>query len=171
MLVRCVGAGHVRGRWPWSGGILRRQLVPTPGVGDAHTAEGLVMSVNVHEPASNDHYDPLLRAAERVLALTWGHEVRLGQGIRLTAPGRRNLLLRCPVLSGRGPASLIVKQVHSEATSLHQADAWDVQRFCSDWAGAQFLSTLQDHAPHSPRFYGATGRRASSSWKSWARTR
>jgi hypothetical protein len=112
------------------------------------------MSVHVHEPASNDHSDPLLRAAERVLAQTWGHAVRLGPGTRLTAPGRRNLILRCPVLSGRGPASLIVKQVHSDATSLHQADAWDVQRFVSDWAGAQFLSTLQDHAPHSPCFYG-----------------
>ncbi len=112
------------------------------------------MSVNVHEPASNDHDDPLLRAAERVLAQTWGDEVRLGQGTRLTAPGRRNLLLRCPVLSGRGPASLIVKQVTSETASLHQADPWDVQRFCSDWAGAQFLSAVQDHAPHSPRFYG-----------------
>ena len=112
------------------------------------------MSVYVHGPASNDPDDPLLRAAERVLAQTWGYEVRLGQGTRLTAPSRRNLLLRCPVLSGRGPASLIVKQVTSEAASLHQADPWDVQRFCRDWAGAQFLSAAQDHAPHSPRFYG-----------------
>jgi len=105
-------------------------------------------------PASNDPYDPLLRAAERALAQTWGHAVRLGPGTRLTAPGRRNLILRCPVLAGRGPTSLIVKQVHSEAASLHQADAWDVQRFVCDWAGAQFLSTVQDQAPHSPRFYG-----------------
>lgn len=79
--------------------------------------------------------------------------MRLGQGIRLTAPGRRNLILRCPVLSGRGPVSLILKQVTSAAASLHQADAWDVQRLCSDWVGAQFLSTMQDQAPHSPRFY------------------
>ena len=76
MLVRCVGAGHVLGRWPWSGGILGRQLAPPPGVGDALTAEGIVMRVNVHAPASNDHSDPLLRAAERVLAQTWGDEVR-----------------------------------------------------------------------------------------------
>ena len=110
--------------------------------------------MNVHEPASNDHYGPLLMAAERVLAQTWGHEVCLGQGTRLTEPGRRNMILRCSVLSGRGPASLIVKKVNSDAASLHQADAWDVQRFVSDWAGAQFLSTLQEHAPHSPRFYG-----------------
>ena len=142
------------GRWLWSGGIPRLPLAHPPGVGDAHTAEGLVMSVHVHEPVSNDHSDPLLRAAERVLAQTWGHAVRLGPGTRLSEPGRRNLILRCPVLAGRGPASLIVKQVHSEAASLHQADAWDVQRFCSDWAGAQFLSTLQGRAPHSPRFYG-----------------
>jgi hypothetical protein len=85
---------------------------------------------------------------------TWGYEVRLGQGTRLTAPRRRNLLLRCPVLSGGGPASLIVKQVTTAAASLHQADPWDAQRFCRDWAGAQFLSPVQDHAPHSPRFYG-----------------
>jgi hypothetical protein len=154
MLVRCVGAGHVLGRWPWSDGVPRLPLAHTPGMGDAHTAEGNVTSVNVHEPASNDHYDPLLRAAERVLTQTWGHAVRLGQGTCLTAPGRRNLILRCPVLSGRGPASLIVKKVHSEAASLHQADAWDVGRFVSDWAGAQFLSTVQAQASYSPRFYG-----------------
>jgi hypothetical protein len=65
---------------------------------DAHVAEGIVTSVNVPEMASNDPYGPLLRAAERVLAQTWGHEVRLGQGTRLTAPGRRNLILRCPVV-------------------------------------------------------------------------
>jgi hypothetical protein len=117
-------------------------------------AEGIVTRMNVPEPASNDHYDPLLRAAERVLAHTWGHEVRLGQGIRLTAPGRRNLLLRCPVLSGGGPASLIVKQVTTAAASFQQADLGDVQRFCRDWAGAQFVSTVQHQAPHSPRFYG-----------------
>ncbi len=64
MLVRCVGAGHVLGRWPWSGGSLGRQLASIPGVGDAHTAEDIVMSVNVHEPASNDHYDPLLTAGQ-----------------------------------------------------------------------------------------------------------
>src|SRR2546426_7058619 len=128
MLVRYVGAGHVLGRWLWSGGIPGLPLAHTPGVGDAHTAEGLVMSVHVHEPVSNDHSDPLLRAAERVLAQTWGHAVRLGPGTRLSEPGRRNLILRCPVLAGRGPASLIVKQAHSEAASLHQADAWDVQR-------------------------------------------
>jgi hypothetical protein len=81
-------------------------------------------------------------AAERVLAQTWGHEVRLGQGTRLTEPGRRNMILRCQVLSGRGPASLIVKQVHSDAASLNQADVWDVQRFFSDWAGAQFLGSV-----------------------------
>jgi len=149
-----VGADHVLGRWLWSGGIPGLQLAHTPSLGDAHTAEGIGTSVKVHEPVSSDPYDPLLRAAERVLAQTWGYEVRLGQGSRLTAPGRRNLILRCPVLSGRGPASLIVKQVTSEAASLHQADPWDVQRFCSDWAGAQFLSSVQDQAPHSPRFYG-----------------
>ena len=65
---------------------LKRAHIPC--VGYAHTAEGIVTSVNVHETASNDPYGPLLMAAERVLAQTWGHEVRLGQGTRLTAPGR-----------------------------------------------------------------------------------
>ena len=110
--------------------------------------------MDIHEPAANEDYGSLLRAAEQVLAQTWGHAVRLGQGTRLTVPGRRNLILRCPVLAGRGPASLIVKQVISPATSLPQADAWDVQRFFRDWAGAHFLSTLQDSVPHSPRCYG-----------------
>ncbi len=88
MLVRCLGAGRVLVRWPWSGGVPRLQLAHTPCMGDEHTAEGIVTSVNVHETASNDPYGPLLMAAERVLAQTWGHEVRLGQGTRLTAPGR-----------------------------------------------------------------------------------
>jgi hypothetical protein len=121
---------------------------------EAYTVEGSVMSMYIHEPATNEDYGFLLRAAEQVLAQTWGHAVRLGQGTRLTVPGRRNLILRCPVLAGRGPASLIVKQVTSAAASLHQADAWDVQRFFRDWAGAHFLGTLQDSAPHSPRCYG-----------------
>ena len=76
------------GRWPWSGGVPGLPLAPTPGVDGIHTVEGIVTSVNVHETASNDPYGPLLMAAERVLAQTWGHEVRLGQGTRLTAPGR-----------------------------------------------------------------------------------
>jgi hypothetical protein len=110
--------------------------------------------MHVPEPASNDDYHLLLRAAEQVLAPTWGPEVRLGQATRLTAPGRRNLVLRCQVPAGGGPASLIVKQVTREAAALPQADAGEVQRLCSDWAGAQFLSTIQPHTPHSPRFYG-----------------
>src|SRR5215471_1224831 len=153
MLVRCVGADHVLGRWLWSGGIPELQLAHTPSMGDAHSRRHR-NGVKVHEPVSSDPYDPLLRAAERVLTQTWGHEVRLGQGSRLTAPGRRNLLLRCPVLSGGGPASLIVKQVTTVAASFFQADLWDVQRFCRDWAGAQFVSTVQPQAPPSPRFYG-----------------
>lgn len=40
----------------------------TPQAWVTHTTEAIVTSVNVHEPTSNDHYDPLLRAAERVLA-------------------------------------------------------------------------------------------------------
>jgi hypothetical protein len=60
----------------------RLTLAPTPCMGYAHTAEGIVTSVNIPEMASNDPYDPLLRAAEQVLAQTWGHEVRLGQGTR-----------------------------------------------------------------------------------------
>src|SRR5713101_3753955 len=110
--------------------------------------------MNVHETASHDPYAPLRTAAERVLAQTWGHEVRLGQVTCLTEPGRRNMILRCPVLSGRGPSHLIMKKVDSDASPLDQPDAWDAQRFFSDWAGAQFLSALQGHSPHGPRFYG-----------------
>jgi hypothetical protein len=42
-----------------------------------HTQQkGLVMSVPVHAPPSHEDYGPLLRAAERVLAPTWGPAVR-----------------------------------------------------------------------------------------------
>jgi len=51
MLVRCVGAGHVLGRWPWSGGVPPLLLAHTPGAGDTHTAEGIITSVHVHEPS------------------------------------------------------------------------------------------------------------------------
>lgn len=110
--------------------------------------------MHVDETTSHASYASLLVAAERVLAQTLGHEVRLGQVTRLTGPGRRNMILRCHVLSGSGPASLIIKKVDDGPAHPDQSDAWDARRFCSDWVGAQFLSTLQGHSPHGPHFYG-----------------
>lgn len=110
--------------------------------------------MHADEPVSHDTYAPLLTAAAGVLAQTLGHAVQLSQVTRLTQPGRRNVLLRCQVLSGSGPLSLIIKKVESQVEHPDQSDMWDVQRFWSDWAGAQFLSTLPGHSPHGPRFYG-----------------
>jgi hypothetical protein len=112
------------------------------------------MDLNQTQP--QEAFTPLLAAAERILSSTLGGPVHLDSVERLTKEGRRNLLLRCGSSgpSGNFPASFILKKVEMSGDSSAEANAWDTRRFFSDWAGAQFLSTVRPEAGHSPRFYG-----------------
>ncbi|HEY9620266.1 MAG TPA: phosphotransferase [Crinalium sp.] len=100
--------------------------------------------------------DPrIVAAAERVLSTSVGHPTHLTQVEFISERGRRNLLLRCHCASDTGlPPSLIIKQVKANSYNPDNPNSWDTFRFFRDWIGAQFLSTIFDQYPHSPRFYG-----------------
>lgn len=100
--------------------------------------------------------DPLIvAAAERVLSTAVGHATQLTQVEFISERGRRNLLLRCHCSSDPGlPPSLIIKKVNANSYNPNNSNSWDTLRFFRDWIGAQFLSTISDQYPHSPRFYG-----------------
>lgn len=95
----------------------------------------------------------IVAAAERVLSGTFGRKVELGDVARLSDDDRRNLLLRCRDLSGKSPASVIIKKVVAGAYDPADTSSWDTQRFTSDRAGAEFLSEVLP-ASLTPRFYG-----------------
>jgi hypothetical protein len=97
--------------------------------------------------------EPIVAAAERVLAGTLGHDIRLGDVTRLSDDGRRNLLLRCHDVSKRESGSFVVKKVVADHYNPEDATSWDTTRFFSDWSGAEFLSgTLS--VPRTARFFG-----------------
>lgn len=100
--------------------------------------------------------DPLIvAAAERVLSTAVGHQTQLTQVEFISERGRRNLLLRCHCSSDTGlPPSLIIKKVNANSYDPNNSNSWATLRFFRDWIGAQFLSTISDQYPHSPRFYG-----------------
>jgi hypothetical protein len=100
--------------------------------------------------------DPLIvKATERVLSTAVGHPIQLTQVEFISERGRRNLLLRCYCPSDTGlPPSLIIKKVEAKSYNPDNPNSWDTLRFLRDWIGAQFLSTISNQYPHSPRFYG-----------------
>lgn len=100
--------------------------------------------------------DPVIVAAvEQVLSTAVGDPTQLTQVEFISERGRRNLLLRCHCPSDTGlPSSLIIKKVKANSYNPNNPNSWDTLRFFRDWIGAQFLSTMADQYPHSPRFYG-----------------
>ena len=106
-----------------------------------------------HEGDDRDRLAPILAAAEQVLSKTLGGQVRLGEVEPLTEKGRRNIVLRCRNLSGGPPAGFIVKKIVAGNYDPRDMASWDVRRFFSDWAGAEFLSTNRSTSLLSPRFY------------------
>jgi hypothetical protein len=104
--------------------------------------------------------DPLIvAAAERVLSTAVSNPIQLTRVEFISERGRRNLLLRCHCSSDTGlPSSLIIKKVKANSYNPNNSNSWDTLRFFRDWIGAQFLSTISDQYPHSPRFYGGDRR-------------
>ncbi|HEY9643441.1 MAG TPA: phosphotransferase [Coleofasciculaceae cyanobacterium] len=104
--------------------------------------------------------DPLIVAgAEQILSTAVGHPIQLTQVEFISERGRRNLLLRCHCSSDSGlPPSLMIKKVEAKSYNPNNPNSWDTLRFFRDWIGAQFLSTISEQYPHSPRFYGGDRR-------------
>lgn len=94
-------------------------------------------------------------AAEQILSNMTGYQIKFNRIERLSAGGRRNLLLRCytPSTSGLDP-SVIIKKVEAKSYNPEDTTSSDTIRFFNDWIGSQFLSTLPSSFKHSPRFYG-----------------
>jgi hypothetical protein len=107
------------------------------------------------EANDQETFLPILTAAEQLLSKRFSCPIRLGSVERLSEEDRRNLLLRCTIVEATGhiPSSIIIKKVETENYDPSDTESWDIKRFFSDWAGAEFLSTVSREARHSPRFY------------------
>ncbi len=94
--------------------------------------------------------DDLVAAAGGLLAERFGETVRIRDIRQLTEPGRRNQVWRCFIEeeSNHLPDSLILKQV-----VIGQDESGDWDRFFRDWAGAQFLSSMEG-VRIGPEFHG-----------------
>lgn len=101
-------------------------------------------------------YAELLAGAERVLADRWGAAVRLGDVRRLSEPRRRNLLLRCGVLDGplRAPSSVILKRARRRRYDPDDPNSRPAMGLFRDWAGLEFLSSLDPKLKACPKFHG-----------------
>jgi thiamine kinase-like enzyme len=98
--------------------------------------------------------DCIIVAAEKLLSDVLGSKVHLGDIVYLTEKGNRNLLLRCRNLSGGTHSSFVIKRIGLDGYDPEDTNSLDVQRFLSDWAGAQFLSLIPGAPQHGPCFYG-----------------
>jgi len=98
---------------------------------------------------------PLSIAAAQILSRSLEHKIYINKIIRLTEPGRRNLLLRCFIDPIKDlPASFIIKKVEAENYNPDDADSRDTKRLFNDWVGSKFLNTISSKHMHSPHFYG-----------------
>jgi hypothetical protein len=100
-------------------------------------------------------FNPITKAAERILSNLFGSEIHFTDVQRLSEPERRNLILRCITVPTRNfPSSFIVKKVEAKPYHPEDSNSWATQRFFSDWIGSQFLSSLGGGANHGPHCYG-----------------
>jgi thiamine kinase-like enzyme len=112
------------------------------------------MKMTPQESDDHEALDHIIAAAEKLLSSALGGKVHLGDITNLTKEGGRNQLLRCRNLSGGEPSSFIIKRIGPGSYNPEDTASLDVQRFFSDWAGAQFLSLIPGAPRHGPGFYG-----------------
>ncbi len=95
------------------------------------------------------------QTAERVLAGIWGEAVHFGDAVPLTAPERKNLVLRCHLIEAPSgaPATVVVKQAGMRGYDADDptSPAW---LLFNEWAGEQFVSRLSGDPFVGPRVYG-----------------
>ena len=105
-------------------------------------------------PPGDTRDEVALRAAERVLAAAFGGRARLELLAPLVADTWRNRVLRCR-LRGAGsgaPGTVVVKQPRSGYDP--ERGGWPTVGLLNEWAGLQFLGSLDVAPPLAPRFYG-----------------
>lgn len=95
----------------------------------------------------------LVKQAANLLTETFHTPIHIQSIVRLSEPGRRNLVLRLMLKDAHGkiPASIILKQSLPRKDGGNQ-EAFD--RFAMDWAGLEFANTLKSSVPTVPLFYG-----------------
>jgi hypothetical protein len=104
---------------------------------------------NTDQTPTPEIFDPITKAAERLLSDLYGFAISFTEVQRLSESSGRNLILRCSSAPTHNvPSRFIIKKVKGDSSS------WDSQRFFNDWVGSQFLSSLGGGAKHSPHFYG-----------------
>ncbi len=104
----------------------------------------------------NEKYAELIERAEVVLGQQWAAPVQLGEVERISEERRRNLLLRCRVLEGPtdAPASVILKRARQRRYDPDDPKSRPAVGLFRDWAGLQFLATVDDGRLACPKFYG-----------------
>jgi hypothetical protein len=98
---------------------------------------------------------PVARAAERVLTREWAASVRLGHIVPLTAPERKNVVLRCHLVEAPSgtPATVIVKRAGRRGYDPDDpgSPAW---LLFNEWAGSTFACRLPGDGRGGPQVYG-----------------
>jgi hypothetical protein len=115
----------------------------------------ILMMDNTDQTQEKEKFNTIIRAAERILFDLSGSAITFIDVQQLSEPDRRNLILRCTSsATPHFPSRFIIKKVQADVYDPEDASSWDTQRFFSDWAGSQFLSSLGGGANHGPHFYG-----------------
>lgn len=91
----------------------------------------------------------VVQQAAALLSETFQTPIHIQSVARLSEPDRRNLVLRLMIKDARGniPASIILKQSLPRKDGGNQ-EAFD--RFSRDWAGLEFVNTLNSNVPIAP---------------------
>ena len=91
----------------------------------------------------------IIRAAELALSNKIGSRITLGAATLLTEADRRNSVIRCRDETETIKTGLIIKKTVFTRETDDQNER-DLQRFTNDWAGAEFLSSLDSDPPLVP---------------------
>jgi hypothetical protein len=96
----------------------------------------------------------MLQKITYILQDYFADEVQIDRFDFLSEPNRRNKVVRLFLHSTSSsiPRSLILKQSLAEESDFDDEEAY--ARYARDWAGLEFVSTVQKNAHHVPRFYG-----------------
>ncbi|MCX5922130.1 MAG: hypothetical protein NTX86_02280 [Candidatus Dependentiae bacterium] len=95
----------------------------------------------------------VVKEAAKLLSSSFHKSIQIQSIVRLSEPDRRNLVLRLMIKDAHNdiPKSVILKQALPVKNGQDQ-EAFD--RFARDWAGLEFVSTLNTKIAIAPRFYG-----------------
>ncbi len=98
----------------------------------------------------------ILEEAAKILEKRFRTPIAINSAVYLSRPGRHNVLMRITLdhSSKLLPTSIILKQSLPEKSDTSDKEAFD--RFARDWAGLEFLSSLNTKTQLAPQFYGGS---------------